>query len=1293
MRLLLALAVLLLVALIGLTLWLRSGSALRWALAQAESRTHGALHVQSSEGALDRVMVLHGLDWDSGSLHAHIDTLTLQWRPVALFIRRVSLSTVRAEGVRVEVRSTGPGKSLTFPLQPPVMPLLPVSLALGRVEASDITFSPSPTAPPIRLDSLAFSARVDNDAIQVHELEAHGPDLTVQGEARLAPRHDYGVDAALDWDFTQPGWAALHGHTELKGDDRALTLRQSLTAPYATSLTGTLKDAFTAPTWDGELKLAHLELGKVRAGWPDYGLDTRLGFRGGLAATALKGEATLRGAPFVHGANARFDATLKREALDLRTLILDFANGGRVDLQGSLGLTADARTSLSGGWKDLSWPLDAPEIVSPQGQVRLEGDRDAWRADLNGAIAPKAQVQAALRLARNGTHAWTLTADASGLRGDAKLKQAWMKPLLPQGHWLLAAHGDLAGGTLDKLTGRWLGGRLTASGRYQQASRHWQAHAEVVGADTTRLSRQWPGKLAAVLDGTGELPAGAPPRTQIKLQTLKGTLRGSPLLAGGNAAFTGGDWQQVELDARLGDDALHLDGDNAGTRLNWRVDAPDLAQAWPDASGALHSQGQLDAGRHYTLLQADLDLTRFAWHRWQAEGLHFSTRASGDAGGGALLRGVGVALPGIQLSQLDARADGSLARHTLRVDMDSDRGALHLAGDGAYEDKRWQGTLSHVDLAPAGAGLWHAATPWSLMLEPHVLKLPLACLVQDKARACASLEADKQRWKAQGSLTALPLSSLQSLLPPGLTYAGTLDATLAAGGGAQSHHLDLDARLSPGRVSNSAGGKEITLLDYTGGEAHLHSNPRLTTGRVTWRLSDGGDLNADVRIAGTEQRLSGRIRGDMHDFELVPALLPQVSQAKGRLTLDVALAGTPADPQFSGNATFSGGEVTVARIGLHMTDLKLKLDGNGDLLNLEGGARSGGGDLALTASARRDSGTWHVQGRLRGQDFRSVDIPEAQLDLSPDIGFAADGRNLRVDGNVTVPHADIRPRDLTGSAQVSADQVIVGEEGGLPEEKWHLRSQVKVIMGPDVRVDGFGLSGRVTGAVTAGDEPGHATTGNGELGIEDGRYEYKAIKQSLAIEYGRLMFTGGPISDPALDIRAVRAATHPELVQLGSVEQKVGVIVRGTLRDPLVTLFSDPPLPQAQMTNYLLFGTPGLEGTGSALSTPGVVTASSLSSNSNASANQSQAINVTIPLGGGSIASDFSIQSVQNGTTYTPSWMLGKYLSPRLYVSYGQGINDPFYFFRVIYTLSTKWILQAQTGAANSADIIYTLEH
>jgi translocation and assembly module TamB len=82
-----------------------------------------------------------------------------------------------------------------------------------------------------------------------------------------------------------------------------------------------------------------------------------------------------------------------------------------------------------------------------------------------------------------------------------------------------------------------------------------------------------------------------------------------------------------------------------------------------------------------------------------------------------------------------------------------------------------------------------------------------------------------------------------------------------------------------------------------------------------------------------------------------------------------------------------------------------------------------------------------------------------------------------------------------------------------------------------------------------------------------------------------------------------------------------------------------------------------------------------------------------VPIGGGSAAADFSVQNVQNGTNYSRAAILGKYLSPRLYVSYTQGINDPFYFIRLIYNLSTKWVLQAQAGAASSADIIYTLEH
>jgi len=53
----------------------------------------------------------------------------------------------------------------------------------------------------------------------------------------------------------------------------------------------------------------------------------------------------------------------------------------------------------------------------------------------------------------------------------------------------------------------------------------------------------------------------------------------------------------------------------------------------------------------------------------------------------------------------------------------------------------------------------------------------------------------------------------------------------------------------------------------------------------------------------------------------------------------------------------------------------------------------------------------------------------------------------------------------------------------------------------------------------------------------------------------------------------------------------------------------------------------------------------------------------------------------------------GKYLSPRLYISYGVGLLQPLNTVRIRYTLSTRWMLEAESGSfANGADLIYTIE-
>ncbi len=55
--------------------------------------------------------------------------------------------------------------------------------------------------------------------------------------------------------------------------------------------------------------------------------------------------------------------------------------------------------------------------------------------------------------------------------------------------------------------------------------------------------------------------------------------------------------------------------------------------------------------------------------------------------------------------------------------------------------------------------------------------------------------------------------------------------------------------------------------------------------------------------------------------------------------------------------------------------------------------------------------------KLTGQDLRVVDVPEAQIDASPDLEFNINGRHIEVDGAVKVPYAKIVPKDLTNAVR------------------------------------------------------------------------------------------------------------------------------------------------------------------------------------------------------------------------------------------------------------------------------------
>ena len=54
---------------------------------------------------------------------------------------------------------------------------------------------------------------------------------------------------------------------------------------------------------------------------------------------------------------------------------------------------------------------------------------------------------------------------------------------------------------------------------------------------------------------------------------------------------------------------------------------------------------------------------------------------------------------------------------------------------------------------------------------------------------------------------------------------------------------------------------------------------------------------------------------------------------------------------------------------------------------------------------------------------------------------------------------------------------------------------------------------------------------------------------------------------------------------------------------------------------------------------------------------------------------------------------IGKQLAEKLYVRYGQSTDQAYNVLQIIYQISTRWMVQAQSGTASSADIFYTIEH
>jgi translocation and assembly module TamB len=310
--------------------------------------------------------------------------------------------------------------------------------------------------------------------------------------------------------------------------------------------------------------------------------------------------------------------------------------------------------------------------------------------------------------------------------------------------------------------------------------------------------------------------------------------------------------------------------------------------------------------------------------------------------------------------------------------------------------------------------------------------------------------------------------------------------------------------------------------------------------------------------------------------------------------------------------------------------------------------------------------------QLRGENMLVADLPEYRVVASPDLTFRIDGRQIDVTGGVTIPSAGIHPVQFSSTVRASDDAQYVGEHPAEKAGRFTVNSNVRIAMGDDVRIDAFGLQGRIRGAVDTMVRTGETALGRGELTVEEGRYD--AYGQKLAINRGRLLFDSSSLDDPGLDIEARREV---ETVT-------VGLNVRGTLREPRLTFFSDPSMAQTQIVSYLL--------TGKSIDTMRGGDRMTMDSARSSLAYQGGGVlasQLGRRLGIEEVGVESSIDSAGESNT---SLVLGKFLSPRLFISYGISLTESINTLKLRYTISDRWIFRTEAGEDQSADLEYTIE-
>jgi translocation and assembly module TamB len=1242
LRVLVGMLLLVVVLLVGSAGWLLcTGAGLRFVLARAQDFTHGALHVQNAEGRLIGPLDIPALGYNDGEgIDVKVTDVHLDWRIGPLLYKRLHVIDLRVGRVDVALPKSQESSSSSFSLKPPL------TLVLDSVHVGPVTVTQD-HKPLFVSDQLDLAGRWTNDGIDVDRLSLHAPDghVNLDGQLGIGRRYRGKGHADIAW---RVGDTKYVGTLTAQGNGRAAQLQVALTQPMLAQLQLEI-DQRKNNAWTGKLDVPAFDPKPLLGDSALTRLAANLQGSGDQYSGTITGQLDLNDYHLLlQPLQAQFDKDFKTLTLQHLQLASPQVKGV-VDATGTVQLDAHPISAdLAIDWKNLELPADlVGQVLDSQGHFAAKGSAKQYHAEGDVTVGPPGKP-AKLALNLDGT--------------PQQIQLHTLSLLQPQG-------------------------KLTANGLLTlQPNLAWQFQANANHLDPGQLFAGWQGLLDADFATQGTLTKNIPDVT-LDLRKLDGQLRQRHLRGSGHLHLAPNEVLDGTLELASGNSTVKLlarPGNSNDADVTLAI--ASLGDWLPQSGGRLDGQFRVRGKLPKLAISGNLQGQTLAWQEQTINRLQLQADVPdiSNPGGKLDLEASGANLGGLAFRQIRVNGQGTSAQHQLTLDAQGEQLSTALTLQGTLKDQNWNGTLTSLTLDVQGLPRWHMQQATRLGWNNGNASLAELCLTAGEPVLCVSGSQDKAgNIDASYRLHSVPLTLVVDAL-------GNADLPVNAEGtleGSGKIHRNAAGSLTGNATITSSQGRVIykehpdqPAITYT----NLALNAALAPGnqQLTLRAALNGDgrLDGNANISGAQQVLTGQVGVHLNNLAFIGLFTDTLANVKGRIDGDFKLGGTLTEPTVIGQASVNDFAAEVPDAGLKLSKGRITVSAaDTRQLRIDGSVQSGKGSIALAGVAGLDAQTPSAI-TFKGSQFTAVDIPAAKVIVSPDVLVRRDAQGLNATGSVRLDSADVNLDKLPGSGvnKASPDIVVIDQpqqpagNGSMP-----ITASIKVDLGQHTHLVGMGLDGRLSGVLTVNERPGRNTTGQGQIAVNG---TYKAYGQSLQIQQGLLLFASTPIDNPGLNIRAVRSLIPTATIDEG---QQVGLQISGTAQRPILTVFSNPVMEQSDALSYLVTGKPLSQvkgGEGNMV-------------NAAAQALGSATGNLLAKSVGGKLGIDDIGVSSSDALGGNSAFTVGKYLSPRLYLSYGVGLFEPGQVITLRYRLSRRWSLEAQNATDfNRASLNYRIE-